>query len=207
MIFDHFPVNWDEEAFPKHEWSTFYADTKEELPPNVPEARGNLEQINCFTDADHAGNRITRRSHTGIIIFVNRAPVIWYSKAQNTIESSTFGSEFVATHIAIELIIALHYKLRMFGAPVEEATNLFVDNQSVVLYAATPTSVLKKKRNAIAYHKVREAVAANIVRIAKVAGTKNLADLLTKPLATGTFLMLIRNILYLPNAYYADSMD
>jgi hypothetical protein len=51
----------------------------------------------------------------------------------------------------------------MFGVPVEEATNLFVDNQSVVLNAATPTSVLKKKHNAIAYHKVREAVAANIV--------------------------------------------
>jgi len=63
----------------------------------MPEARGNPVQINCFTDADHAGNRITRRSRTGIIIFVNRAPVIWYSKAQNTIESSTFGSEFVAT--------------------------------------------------------------------------------------------------------------
>jgi len=97
MIFDHLPVNWEEEAFPKHDWSTFYADAKEELPPNMPEARGNPVQINCFTDADHAGNRITRRSHTGIIIFVNRAPVIWYSKAQNTIESSTFGSEFVAT--------------------------------------------------------------------------------------------------------------
>jgi hypothetical protein len=41
MIFDHFPVNWDEEAFPKHDWSTFYFDAKEELPPNMPEARGN----------------------------------------------------------------------------------------------------------------------------------------------------------------------
>jgi hypothetical protein len=86
-----------------------------------------------------------------------------HDKAQNTIESSTFGSEFIATRIAIELVIALRYKLRMFGVPVEEATNLFVDNQSVVLNAATPTSVLKKTHNAIAYRKVREAVAANIV--------------------------------------------
>jgi hypothetical protein len=86
IIFDHFPVNWDEEAFSKHDWSTFYADAKEKLPPNMPEARGNPVQVNCFTDADHAGRRITRKSHTGIIIFVNRAPVIWYSKAQNTIE-------------------------------------------------------------------------------------------------------------------------
>jgi hypothetical protein len=49
-------------------------------------------------------------------------------------------------------------------------------------------------------------VAANIVRIAKVAGFKNLADLFTKPLAKGTFLTLVRNILYLPNVYEVDSM-
>jgi hypothetical protein len=207
MIFDHLPVNWEEEAFPKHDWSTFYAGAKEELPPNMPEARGNPVQINCFTDADHSGNRITRRSHTGIMIFVNQAPVIWYSKAQNTIESSTFGSEFIATQIAIELVIALRYKLCMFGVPVEEAMNLFVDNQSVVLNAATPTSVLKKKHNAIAYHKVREAVAENIVRISKVAGSKNLADLFTKPLVKGDFLALVHNVLYLPNAYDLDIMD
>jgi len=33
----------------------FYADAKEELPPSMPEARGNPVQINCFTNADHAG--------------------------------------------------------------------------------------------------------------------------------------------------------
>jgi hypothetical protein len=183
MIFDHLPVNWDESAFAKHDWATLYADAKEELPPNMPEAGGNPVQLNCFTDADHAGNRITRQSHTGIIIFANRAPIVWYPKAQNTIESSTFGSEFVATRIAIELITALRYKLRMFGVPIDDATNMFVDKQSVVINATIPTSVLKKKHNAIAYHKVREAVAASIVRIAKVAGSKNLADLFTKPLS------------------------
>jgi len=97
-------------------------------------------QINCFTDADQAGNRITRQSHTGIIIFINRAPVIWYSKVQNMIKSSTFGAEFVASCIAIKLIEALRYTLCIFGIPKEEATNVFVDNQSVVINATTPTS-------------------------------------------------------------------
>jgi hypothetical protein len=68
--------------------------------------------MSCFVDADHAGCRVTRRSHTGIIIFVNRAPILWYSKRQNTVESSTFGSEFVAMRIAIEMIECLRYKLR-----------------------------------------------------------------------------------------------
>lgn len=71
MVFDHIPVNWDEHSFPKHDWSTFYHDAKEELPHNMPEPWGSSVQINCFTDADHAGNRITRRSHTGNNIFIN----------------------------------------------------------------------------------------------------------------------------------------
>ena len=44
------------------------------------EPRGNLVSTHCFVDADHAGNRVTRRSQTGILIFINRAAAFWYSK-------------------------------------------------------------------------------------------------------------------------------
>ncbi len=67
--------------------------------------------MNVFVDADHAGNKFTRCSHTGILIYLNSAPIVWYSKAKNTVESSTFGSEFVAMHIAVDMIEALRYKL------------------------------------------------------------------------------------------------
>ena len=50
-----------------------------------------------------------------------------------------------------------------------------------------PSSSLKKKHNAIAYHRVREAVAAKIVQVAHLDGKENVADLLTKPLDGGTF--------------------
>jgi len=63
--------------------------------------------MNVFVDANHAGNLVTRRSHTGILIYCNQAPIMWYSKAQKTVETSTFGSEFVALRIAVELVEAL----------------------------------------------------------------------------------------------------
>ena len=85
----------------------YYPDAEEAIPPNAPEPLGKEVQINCFVDADHAGNLVTRRSHTGILIFMNMAPVYWYSKRQNTVESSTFSSEFIALKIAVELIILL----------------------------------------------------------------------------------------------------
>jgi len=63
--------------------------------------------VSCFVDADHAGNLVTQCSQMGILIFVNRAPITWYLKCQNMVESSTFGSKFTAMHISTDLIFSL----------------------------------------------------------------------------------------------------
>jgi hypothetical protein len=81
--------------------------------------------MNVFVDADHAGNQVTRRSHTGILLYLNCAPIMWYSKARSTVELSTFGSEFVAIRIAVDLIESIRYKLRMFGVPLQGTANVF----------------------------------------------------------------------------------
>ena len=75
-----------------------------------------------FVDANHAGDKTTRRSMTGILIFCNRAPIILHSKRQNGVETSTFGSEFTVMKNAVELIAALQYKLRMFGVLIDGST-------------------------------------------------------------------------------------
>ena len=61
------------------------------------------------------------------------------------------------------------------------------DNMSVVLNTSVPSSVLKKKHNAIAYHRVREAIAAKILRFAYIRSEENVSDILTKPLANQAF--------------------
>ena len=148
----------------------------------MPQPKGNPVEITCFVDANHAGNVITRRSHTGIIIFVNNAPILYYSKRQNTVESSTFGSEFVALRIARDMIVSLRYKLRMFGVPLQGPASVLCDNQGVVLNTSVPASALSKKHNAINYHAVREAVTAGILRVGKEDSNTNLADPFTKTL-------------------------
>jgi hypothetical protein len=162
------------------DWSEFYGDVEEEMPPNMPEPRGNPVSTSAFVDANHAGNVVTRRSHTGIILFVQNAPIMWYSKRQNTVESATFGSEFVALRTCKDLIVSLRYKLRMFGVQVDGPTNVFCDNRGVVKNSSVPESTLMKKHNAINYHAVREAAAADILRVGKEDTATNFSDLLTK---------------------------
>jgi hypothetical protein len=115
----------------------------------------------------------TRRSTTGILLTLGKTPIFTYSKRQNTIESSTYGAEFVAARIAIEKTLNTGTKCRMLGIRMDEPAVLLVDNKSVVINSTMPSSTLKKKHNAIAYHKVREAVAAGIVKIAHVPTKKN----------------------------------
>ena len=109
VVFDPAMPSIDERVFNDNaDWQDFYGDDAEELPPSMPEPKGKHVTISCFVlDANHAGNVITRRSHTGIIIYVQNAPIIWFSKRQNMVESSSFGSKFVALRTAKDMIVAL----------------------------------------------------------------------------------------------------
>jgi hypothetical protein len=196
MVFDDSPIHWSDNDFPHYDWEDFYKDAQENIPPNAPEPRGIAVQINAFVDANHARNRFTRRSHTGILIYLNTAPTIWFSKAQTTVESSTFGSEFVAMRIATDLIEGLRYKLRMFGVPLDGPVNVVTDNSAVVQNSTIPSSTIKKKHNSICYHRVREAIAAGTIRVAHIPSTENLADMFTKPLPAVILQRLLQHILY-----------
>ena len=76
----------------KSVWEESYPEAEEAIPRNAPTPRRKPVYVRCYVDADHSGNLLTRRSHTGIIIFVNISPILWYSKRQNTVDSSRFGS-------------------------------------------------------------------------------------------------------------------
>jgi hypothetical protein len=196
VVFDSMKRDFSSVSWVSHDWRQFYPDIVGEVfPLGQPKGRGKSVQINLFCDAAHATCHMTRRSTTGIIFFINGAPMCWYSKRQNTIESSTFGSEFVALKIAVEMNEALRYKLRMMGIPIDGETNCFCDNKSVVNNATIPQSTLHKKHNFVAYHKVRESVAMRAIRIAHEKGQHNLSDVLTKFLAAPNFKKCVQCIL------------
>ena len=120
------------------EWKYLYPDYQEMLPSHMSEALGKYVVIKAYVDANHPGNMANRRLHYGIIIYVNNAPIIWYSKSHNAVEASIFGLEFVALRIATEMIESLRCKLRCFVIPVEGPAELFCDNMSVVKIRVYP---------------------------------------------------------------------
>jgi hypothetical protein len=74
----------------------------------MPEPLANpVTFLHVFVDANHAGNVATQRSHTGILLFEQNSPIQWLSKRKNTVETSTFGSEFVMLRASRDIIISM----------------------------------------------------------------------------------------------------
>jgi hypothetical protein len=84
----------------------------------------------------------------------------------------------------------------MMGIPINGPANVFCDNDAVVKNSSLPESTHRWKHNSIAYHRVREAVAARVIRIATEQTDTNLADLLTKPLPSQKRKALLESILF-----------
>ena len=164
------------------DWRPFYGDVKEAMPPNAPKPLGKEVELRMFVDSDHAGDKATRRSRTGFMIYMNTALINWISKKQPTVESAVFGSEFVAMKHGVETLRGVCYKLRMMGVEVSGPSYVYGDNMSVIHNTSKPQSVLKKKSNSICYHFVREAVAMRECLTFHIPTRKNVADLRTKVL-------------------------
>ena len=199
LVFDPSDPEMDYNQFERKDWSTseFGLTEPETMPPNVPKALGQGFIMRLFVDADHAADTVTRRSRSGFLCYLNSAPITWFSKKQTSVETSSFGSEFVAMKHGTEYVRGLRYKLRMMGIPVEGPTYIYGDNQSVLFNTTIPESTLKRKSQSICYHFVREGSARDEWRTAYVNTKDNPSDLMTKPVPSGQLRMkLVRMVLH-----------
>ena len=185
------------------DWTySVYGNIKEEIPGDIPVPKGKSIRLTCYVDANLMHDFITGRSATGILHLMNLTPIDWFSKRQDTVETATYGSEFVAARIATEQVMDIRNTCRYMGVPIEEKTFMFGDNASVITSSTIPTSVLKKRHNMLAYHRVREAIAAGLMYFFHIPGTENPSDVLTKNLTHTTAWKLIK-----PFLFYAGDMS
>ena len=180
IVFDPTYHTIDHSNFVHCDWKPFYGDVKEPVPPNAPEPRGKGVDLRMFMDSDHAGDHLTMQSRTGFIIYMNSAPITWFSKRQPTVETSVFGAEFVAMKQGMETLRGLRYKLRMMGVELYGPSYIYGDNMSVIHNTQCPESTLRKKSNSVCYHAIRESVAMDECLTGHVTSGENPSDILTK---------------------------
>ena len=197
------------------DWSeSIYGNVKELLPDDAPPPRGKRVVLTTYVDANLFHDVITGRSVTAVLHIINQTPFDWYTKRQATCETATFSSEFVATRTAVDQIMDIRLTLRYMGVPVHGKTYMFGDNQSVVTNSTIPHSELKKRHQALAYHRTREAIAAKIIGFFHIRSEQNPADILSKHWGYQTAWPLLKPLLFwmgetseLPDGVATKSVD
>ena len=183
---------------PKHyDWShTVYGNVNEMEPSDAPKPLGKPVVTTSHVDANLYHDWVSGRAVSGILHFANQTPFDWYTKKQATVETATYGSEFVAAKTATQQIIGIRTTLRYLGVPVKGETRLFGDNGSVVTSASTPHSPLKKRHHALSYHYTREAIAARVLDFQHLPGELNPADILSKHWGYSQVWPILRSVLF-----------
>ena len=179
------------------DWThSVYGNSPEESDPGDPKPLGKAVRITTFVDANLCHCKVTGKSATGILHVLNQTPIDWYSKKQNTVETATYGSEFMAARIATEQIMDLRMTMRAMGVPLEGAAWMLGDNQSVVTSSTVPHSTLNKRHNALAFHRVRAAIASGMIHFCHIGSKDNPADIMTKFLPFPAIWAHIRPLLF-----------
>jgi hypothetical protein len=80
--------------------------------------------------------------------------------------------------------------------PVNEKIYMFGDNQSVVTNSTIPHSLLNKRHNALAYHRVREMIAAKALSYYWIDGKSNPADIVRKHWGYQQVWQLLKPLLF-----------
>ena len=131
-------------------------------------------------DANLLHDIVTGNSVTAVLHSVSTTPTDWFSKRQASVETATYGSEFVAAKTATEQIMDLRNTLRYLCVPIMTKAYMFGDNKSVVSSSTIPQSILNKRHNMLSYHRVREAIAAKILEFHWCSSSQNRSDILSK---------------------------
>ena len=121
-----------------------YGNVTELLPTDAPKPLGNPVVTITYEVANLYHDLTNGRAVTGILHLLNGTPVDWFSKRQDTVETATYGAEFVAARIATEQIIDLRTTLRYLGVSIQGPSYMFGDNQSVIISSTLPHSRLSK---------------------------------------------------------------
>jgi hypothetical protein len=153
---------------------------KELIPEDAPKPLGKYVVTTTYVDANLMHNQVTGRSLTATLHKLNDTVIDYHTRKQSTVESATYGSEFVAARTAVDQIIDLRNTLRYMGVPIRPKSYLFGDNESVVTSSSFPQSVIAKRHLLLSYHRVREAISAGYIGFYWMDGKDNPSDILSK---------------------------
>ena len=145
------------------------------------------EILDCYVDADWAGDNLDRKSTTGFIIRFFGNVIYWKTKKQSSVTKSSTSAEYVALSEAVSEIKFIKGLINDFKIKIDLPIKIYEDNAGTVLIAKYGNLTKRSKYIEIHYHFVSECYDLKEIDIVKVDTEKNLADIFTKALGRNKF--------------------
>ena len=147
----------------------------------------------AYSDADWAGDRRTRRSTAGYLVFVAGAPIAWYSKLMPTVAASSMESEYMSAFHCGQEILFIRNFLAEIGIPQTKPTIFRMDAKAAIDALINPIFHARTKHIAVKFRWLQSLLQADEPPICLVhVPTEGMyADLLTKVVATRIWNALV----------------
>jgi len=159
----------------------FVLDTREYGLKIFPRAvDDNHWELTVYTDSDWAGDKDTRRSVSGFIIYLMEVPIMWRSRQQRSVTLSSSEAEYVSLSEAAKEIKFVYQIMVSMGLQVRTPITVRVDNVGAIFMTENISTSQRTRHVDIRYAYVREFVADNFLKIIFVKTVDNLSDGFTK---------------------------
>ncbi|KAK9728731.1 hypothetical protein QE152_g17060 [Popillia japonica] len=90
----------------------------------------NNTALDCFVDADWAGDIVDRKSRSGILIHVFGNPVLWISRKQKSVTKSSCHAEYIALAEAVDELLFLKGIAKNLSIIVTDPIKIYEDNSA-----------------------------------------------------------------------------
>ncbi|CAM9840381.1 unnamed protein product [Heterosigma akashiwo] len=120
--------------------------------------------LRAYSDADFCNDRIDGKSVTGYVLFLGDAPIVWSSKLQCAVTTSTVEAEYLALRSsAVKDIMWLRSLLAELGCPQHDPTPVVEDNSACVEWANDLVVSKKNRHFHVSYHLAEEQVSLGTI--------------------------------------------
>jgi hypothetical protein len=144
--------------------------------------------MQAYCDSDYSGDRDTRKSVSGYLIYFMGCLVAWRSRSQKSVTLSSTEAEYVACSEAATEIVFIRNLLEFLGLKIEYPILLNIDNIGAIYMAENATSSKRTKHVDTRWHYVRNWIEDGIIKVIFVRTAENQSDPFTKNLAVEPFL-------------------
>lgn len=151
------------------------------------EPKGGLS-LTAYVDANFASDTETRKSTSGMTLFLAGALVGWKTVKQRHVLLSTCESEFAALSLMCSKLIWYNQLMLDLGIQVPKPITVMEDNQAAIQMAMTPGVRGRSKHTDVRFQNVKQCVSDGLISLTYCESSQNVADALTKVQGTNKHL-------------------